>query len=296
VFRVLLLVPFGWAATVVLLVALYASNLRLGLCVTFLLLTYVGYVSLILLPRHYFHMLVVPLWIGGFVVHHGAVAAGRWLRTSSHGGFGAGAVPPAPVHWRSALRGVAILAALCLTAWVVLAVSRSYQQSRLRTAIEAYDVEENFVALKLVETSRAGGRNGLEIADGLTHGSLSSPSEGVYAANYLVVDVECSAPVDSIITTSYERPAYWQQATRVRCSTGARQWRLFLPTYDIDPQIHLRGLEWNGADPIRVRSVRRIRDLAATPLLLKLTLPEDWRSQPLYHVLSLAALERPQPF
>jgi len=109
-----------------------------------------------------------------------------------------------------------------------------------------------------------------------------------------VVDGECTGRSDSAIVTSYERPASWQHETIVPCSTGARGWRMFLPAYDVDPQIRLRGLEWNGGDPLRVRTVRKIRDLAATPFLMRLILPDDWRSRPLYHEFSLEALQRVQ--
>jgi hypothetical protein len=147
-----------------------------------------------------------------------------------------------------------------------------------------------------VRTTTVDGRIRLALGDGLARGLFEAPDKAAFAANYLVVDVECTAASDSTIVTSYELPAYWQQPTLVRCSTGAARWRLFLPTYDLQPQIRVGGLEWNAADPIRVRAVRKIQDLAATPLLLKLTLPDHWRGQPLYHEFSLAALETPQPW
>lgn len=294
-FRVLTLAPYGWAATAIVLVALYATNLRLGLCVIWLLLTYVGYVSLIFLPRHYFHTQFVPLWMIGFVLHHAAAAVGRWLRAAAPGVFGPAAFAAAPFDWAAGLRGVATLAALCIAVWAALAGARAYQQARVEALIGSYDRDANFATLQSTRTDLAGGRVRLELTGGLAHGSLDGPDEPRYAANYLVVDVECTAPSDSTIVTSYQRPEYWQHETRVRCSTGARRWRLFLPTYDIDPQIRVRGVEWNGADSIRVRSLRKVRDLAATPLLIKLMLPDDWRSQPLYHELSLAAPGRLQP-
>jgi energy-converting hydrogenase Eha subunit A len=296
VLRVLTLVPYGWAATVIVLVTLYATNLRLGLCVTFLLLTYVGYVSLVFIPRHYFHMLVVPLWMIGFALSHGAAAAGRWLRTAAPGRFDAVACATAPFDRGAGLRGVALLAAACLAVWAALAGARVYQQFRVDALINGYNREANFATLDVARLDLAGGRVRLELRGGLAHGWFDPPDKGMFAANYLVVDVECTAPTDSTIVTTYERPEYWQQETRVRCSTGARRWRLFLPTYDLDPQIRVRGLDWNGADPIRVLSLRKVRDLTATPLLIKLTLPDNWRGQPLYHEFSLAALERPQPW
>ena len=305
VFRVLALEPYGLSATVIVLVALYATSLRWGSCVTFLLLTYVGYASLVFIPRHYFHLLIVPLWMIGFVLHHGAAAAGRWLRPVVPGLFEPAAVTATPFERAAGVRGVGILVALCLAVWTLLTGARAYQHSRVQTLIEGYNREENFSTVQVAPASAQGGRIRLDVIGGLAQGSFGASDRNVLAANYLVVDVECTAPSDSTIVTAYQRPESWLQPTRVRCSTGSRHWRLFLPTYDFGqlartvgaqgPEVHVRGLEWNSADPIRVLSVRKVRDLDATPLLIKLALPDDWRSQPLYHEFSLAALERRQP-
>ena len=294
ILRVLALVPYGWIATAITLLVLFATDLRLAWCVAFLLSSYVGYVSLVFLPRHYFHLLFVPLWMIGWVLHNGAVAAGRTLRETTPGFFGPAAQAGIGFDRGAGLRGVGTLAAAAVVVWAALAGARVYQQSRVRALIDGYNHEENFAPLESVRTDADGGRVRLEISGGLAKGLAAPPNTYVFAANYLVVDGECTGRSDSAIVTSYERPASWQHETIVPCSTGARGWRMFLPAYDVDPQIRLRGLEWNGGDPLRVRTVRKIRDLAATPFLMRLILPDDWRSRPLYHEFSLEALQRVQ--
>ena len=296
ILRVLALVPFGWAATAVTLAILFAADLRLALCVTFMLFSYVGYVSLVFLPRHYFHLLFVPLWMIGWVVHNGAAAAGRGLRATAPGFFGPAASTGVGFDRAAGLRGAGVLAAGALTMWAALVGARAYQQWRVRALIDGYNREENFAPLESVRTELDGGRVRLEIRGALAKGLAAPPSTYLFGANYLVADVACTGPSDSALVTSYLSPASWQHETIVRCSNGARGWRLFLPTYDVDPQIVLRGLEWNGADPLRVLAVRKVRDLAATPFLIRLTLPDDWRSRPFYHEFSLEALRRVQPW
>jgi hypothetical protein len=295
ILRVLALVPFGWTATAIALAALYATDLRLALCVTFLLSSYVGYVSLVFLPRHYFHLLFVPLWMIGWVVNQGGATLARWLRIDVPGVLGTAASMRMSFDSSAALRGVSVLAAIAVIVWAALAGARVYQQSRVRALIDGYNREDNFVALS-TRTETVDGRTRLDIVDGLSKGLAEPPNRYPYAANYLVADVECADRHDSAIVTAYEIPAAWQQETVVPCSTDARSWRLFLPAYDVVPRIRVRGLEWDAAGSLRVRALRKIRDLAATPFLIRLMVPDDWRSQPLYHEFSLAALRRVQPW
>lgn len=287
ILRVLALAPFGWAAAAVALAVLYATNLRLGLCVTFLLLTSVGYVSLVFVPRHYFHTQFAPLWFTGFLIHHSVMAMSA--RRS-----GAGPALAAVFARPGVTRGLAAFAAAVILLSAVLAGARVYQQHRMTALAEAYNRDEN---LETLQTSRAdldGGRARLDVVGGLAHGSTDNPERPVVAANYLVAEVECLAPIDGVVVTSYRQPEYWQQATTVRCSQRAGRWRLFLPTYDLAERVRVQGVEWASGDSVRVVSLRKVRDLAKTPLLIKLALPEDWSQRPMYHQFSLDALRRKQ--
>lgn len=294
VLRVLGLVPFGLLATAIVLAALFARNLRWALFVSFVLLTFVGYVSLIFQSRHYFHLLAVPLWMVGFVIHHGGAAAGQWWRSRQ-----AVATLVTPN-----VRGVGALAAGLTMLVVMLIAARAYQQSRVVRLIESYNQEPNFAPVKAERRTVVNPPTVVHplAPDGTQQWAIDlhsdRPTEGpdalALASTYLVVDVECLKPVDTEITRAFESPSYWRHGYPVGCSTGTRNWRLFLPVYESGPRWRFSAIEWPADGAVNVRSVRRIADPRTTPLMIVLVLPENWRELPFYHQLSWAALEKPQ--
>lgn len=294
VIRVLGLVPFGLLAAAIVLAALFARNIRWALFVVFVLLTFVGYVSLIFQSRHYFHLLVVPLWMVGFVIHHGGAAAVQWWRTRQ-----AMATLVTPN-----LRGIGALAGGITVIVVVLMGTRAYQQSRVVRLIESYNQEQNFAPVRAERRTVVNAPTVIHplAPDGTQqwavdlHSDLPVESPGALAlvSTYLVVDVECLKPIDTEITRAFESPAYWRHVYPVGCSTGVRNWRLFLPVYESGPRWRFSSIEWPAGGAVDVRSVRKIADPRTTPLMMVLVLPENWRELPFYHQLSWAALEKPQ--
>jgi len=69
-----------------------------------------------------------------------------------------------------------------------------------------------------------------------------------------------------------------------------------LPIYEYASRWRFQGLEWRPTDQIRLNGINRVADLSATPLLITLVLPDNWRDQRYYHELSWDALRTPQPW
>jgi hypothetical protein len=283
VFRILDLVPYGLWASIAVLIALYLTHPRHALFVSFVLLGFVGYVSLIFQARHYFHLMVVPLWMIGVVVHHGAMWARPWMADGTFPRW------PSPGPAGRRLGVAALVAIACVATLVVL---RSYQQSQVLDLIGSYERHVTFAPFAAVQHTLPDGRPGVAVEQA----PLPEAGPGVFRSSYVVADVECLSQNDAEVTRVYATPEYFRHEYRVPCSMGQRHWRMWVPVYEYGSRWRFQGLEWRPADQIRVQQIRRVADLRATPLLLTLVLPDNWREQRYFHVLSWTALRTLQPW
>ena len=167
---------------------------------------------------------------------------------------------------------------LALAATFVLA--RQYQQRRMTALLKA-STEPNALE-RLITVSDAG-------ADGSTRvtpmGLGAAPHPTPLVQDYLVLDVQCSGSDDAQITGVYEQPSSPREDVRVPCSIGPRHWMVFWAVYQRPPVSSFRWFEWAKDAPVRINAIRRVKDLASIPLLLKMTVPDDFRRRVWYQTL-----------
>jgi hypothetical protein len=74
------------------------------------------------------------------------------------------------------------------------------------------------------------------------------------------------------------------------------------PIYQRPPAAVFEGFEYSPSDVLQLQRVGRIRNLAPYPLLLRLSLPDDWQDRTLHHTLSADLMslthvrQRPEAF
>jgi hypothetical protein len=274
--NILKLSRFGVPAALVVVPVLFITNVRLGTCVAFLLLSAVGYVSLVFQPKHFFHMEWVPWWFAAVVLEQGVMLVGAGFRKD---------VSKAPAHHRLhqwvMLRANRILLLLVLVPALIgaLVLVRQHQQSRVGGLVGAYRraSEERVATVASVAD------------DGSTRVSISglgsAPHPTPLVEDYLVLEVECRALEDAEIVGVYQQPTSPRERMTVPCSTASRYWKLFWPIYQYPLLSRFEWFEWRSDGPIRITAIHRVKDLSQVPVLLKLTVPDDFGSRRWYQTL-----------
>ena len=169
---------------------------------------------------------------------------------------------------------------------VVLAVAaafvltRQYQQRRMIALLGASMRPDGLERLTAVSSAAADGS--LRVTP---VGLGAAPHATRLAQDYLVLDVQCSRSSDAEITAVYEQPSSPREGVIVPCSTGPTHWRLFWAIYQHPPISSFRWFESGKDAPVRINEIRRVKDLASTPLLLKLTVPDDFSRRAWYQTL-----------
>ena len=266
--NVLKLSRFGVPAALVVIPFLLLANVRLGSLVVFLLLGTVGYVSLIFQTKHFFHLEWVPWWFVAVAVEQ---AATRLALPASLG---------LPAWLRSHARSIAALLLLVAAAYGAFMLVRRHQQSKMIALLDDYTKRLHSEPLLTATTIADDGLTRLK-AEPLGLAARATP----LVEDYLVLDVECGASGDADVVAIYEQATSPREAISVPCSTGPRRWKLFWPVYQYPPLSRFDRFEWKTDSSIRVRSVRRVTDLSRIPILLKLSVPDDYASRPWYQTL-----------
>ena len=261
VINILKLSRFGVVAALVVIPILCVTDFRLGGAVVFLLFSAVGYVSLVFQPKHFFHLEWVPWW---FV----AVAAERAATRFS------------PDLRRADARRIVALLLLAAAGSGMFVLVRRHQQSRVTALVDSYTSRSSVQQLAAATTMGEDGSTRLTV-DGLGVERRPTP----LVEDYVVLDAECEAAGESVITAVYERPTSDPDRMTVPCADGARHWKLFWPVYQHPPSSRFERFEWKSAGTARIGAVHRIRDIGQTPLLLKLTVPDDYRNRRWYQTL-----------
>ena len=274
--NVLKLSRFGVPAALAVVPVLFITNVRLGSCVAFLLLSAVGYVSLVFQPRHFFHLEWVPWWFAAVVVQQGVMLFGVVSRKDDS---------RAPAHHRLyqwvMLRAHRILLLLVLVSALFCAfvLVRQHQQSRVAALVDVYGraTEERVATVATV------GDDGSARVSPSGLGSAPHPTPLV--EDYLVLEVECRTTEDADIVGVYEQPTSPRERMTVPCSTASRHWKLFWPVYQYPPSSRFEWFEWSSDAPIRITGIHRVNDLSHVPVLLKLAVPDDVGSRRWYQTL-----------
>jgi hypothetical protein len=277
IINILKLSRFGVPAALVVVPLLFVTNLRWGCCVVVLMLSAVGYVSLVFQPKHFFHLEWVPWWFAAIAVEQGMMLVGTGFRHAD-------SRSPARHRFQQWVRPrtprVAALLLLVVAVLGVFVLVRKYQQSRVTALVDDYTRRSSAERLATVTTMADDGSTRL-IVEGLGSAPHSTP----LVEDYLVLDVECGASQDVDVTAVYEQPTSPREQTAVPCSAGPRHWKLFWPVYQYPPSSRFERFEWRSASPLRVPSIRRVGDLSHAPLLLKLTVPDDYQARRWYQTL-----------
>jgi len=258
--NVLKLARFGIPVAVVVLSALLVTNLRLGACVTFLLCSAVGYVSIVFQTKHFFHLEWVPWWFA-------ALGVQQMLRIGTR----------SPQWSRVHARRIGAIAAAALVLAVALVVVRQLQQARVTSLVAESMRHAADETLATVATTAEDGTRRV-----IVNGLGSAPHPTPLVGDYLALDVECSAGDDAAIVGVYEQATSPRERMIVPCSRGSRRWTLFWPVYQAPPASRFRWFE--TAAPLQIRATHRV-DARRMRLLLKLTVPDDYRQRPWYHTL-----------
>jgi hypothetical protein len=244
--------------------------------VAFLLLSAVGYVSLVFQPKHFFHLEWVPWWFAAVVVEQGVMLFGAGSRKDDS---------RAPAHHRlhqwMMLRAhrILLLLVLVLALFGAFVLVRQHQQTRVTALVDAYShASEERVATVATVTDDGSTRL-------LLSGLGSAPHPTPLVDDYLVLEVECGAAEDADIMGVYDQPTSPRERMTVPCSAASRHWKLFWPIYQYPPSSRFGWFEWSSDAPIRIAAVHRVKDLSHVPVLLKLTVPDDFGSRRWYQTL-----------
>ena len=277
IINILKLSRVGLPAALVVVPLLLVTNPRLGSFVVFLLVSAVGYVSLVFQPKHFFHLEWVPWWFVAVIAEQAVFLLRSQLhRTNS--------TSAAHHQWRwwalpYVRRTTAVLLLVAAISGTFVLVRR-YQQSQVTSLVETYMRASSNERLTTVTTMAVDGSMRMTV-EGLGSALRLTPR----LDDYLVLDVRCAALEDADLVAVYEQPTSPREPMTVPCSTGSQHWKLFWPIYQYQPSARFERFEWTGVGPIRVDSLRRVTDLSQVRLLLKLAVPDDYRGRPWYQVL-----------
>jgi len=231
-----------------------AVDMRVGLFLLFFLLYFGALPALQFDHRHFFHLIFVAWWAGGFLVQSAISDRERW-RTVVSG-----------------LGNAAIVLIGCMAAFlVVLWAARAYQQPRVRAMLGAY-----------LEAPRAQ----IPLAQVLSPepGIRVSPHTDPETADFIAVDLNASRCGDqTTVAFRYADPARrpYERSFAVRSQPAeAGLTHIFMPIYD-----GFRRLEFSDAPPGCIDGVYRVRDLRQFSMLLEAMLPPGWKRQALYQRL-----------
>ena len=246
-----------------------------GCCVAFLLCTAVGYTSLVLQPKHFFHLEWVPWWFTAIAAEQ-AVLIALSFRDSA-----ASSIVDNGRRWLvGRARRIVALTVIVLAALTAFLIVRQFQQARV-VAIVADSVRHaTDQPLASAATVGEDGSKRLTVA-----GLGTSPRSTPLVEDYLVFDVECGALEDAEIVGVYEQATSPRERMIVPCSRNSRLWKLFWPVYQHPPASRLRWFETASNAGIQIHAIHRIADLRGRRLLLKFAVPEDYEQRQWYHVL-----------
>jgi hypothetical protein len=266
----------GVPITALAVVASAGSSLRVATWLLAALLYFAGYPAVQFDTRHFFFLEFIP-WLALALVCEAAWSLLLALKQKRAGEVFAHAL---------AVRSRRILAfaiASVLTLGGTAVVLRAYQQRRVTALLASYlDVPTEILTLSRTEV---GARLVLLRPDQLSQ----STGPGV-RTEYLAVDVmrrNCDQLLAPITFRYATKSGYTDYSQRVYVPVPQvdAPFRLFFPVYST-PETSFTGLELIESDLGCITAVRRVRDLGRTPLLLKLTLPPDWRQMKLYQTLT----------
>ena len=276
VINILELSRVGVLTAAVVVPVLLVANVRLGGCVLFLLVTAVAYVSLVFQSKHFFHLEWVPWWFVAVAVQ----AACSLLAVAVRGVSPAGAARALRRSIVARTNRIVALAVVVLALAATFMLVRQYQQRRMIALLK--DSTQPDALERLITVSEAGGDGSTRVTP---MGLGAAPHPTPLLQDYLVLDVQCSGPDDAQITGVYEQASTPREGVTVPCSIGPRHWMVFWAVYQQPPVSSFRWFESARDVPVRINAIRRVKDLASIPLLLKMTVPDDFRRRVWYQTL-----------
>jgi hypothetical protein len=264
----------GTATTVIALLGVASSNVRLAIWLLGCLLYFAGYPALQFDARHFFFLEFIP-WLALAMVFNDALAMLATIRNDGISGALKTAVPQMP---RAAVFGVAATLIIGGTG----ATLRAYQQQHVTALLNTYLAAPT--ERLTVSRARIGEQEIL-----LKPKELGS-SQASQSGDYLVVDIARRGCARLLVPVTFRydvATGYIDLSQRVYVPVpdGDAPYRLYVPVYQSAGQRFV-GLEVIEADEGCVADIRRVTRLDSTPLLLNLTLPPDWPRMKLYQTLT----------
>jgi hypothetical protein len=266
----------GLVATAVAIFMVAGASVRIATWLLLSLLYFAAYPALQFDARHFFFLEVIP-WLALVTMSAGA------LGLFASAGM-AGSADAIAAYLR--MRGRRVLAFTLASLVVVcgpLVVLRAYQQRHVAALLQSY-LELPTQTLTLDPAPLSDGRVLLRPNE------LSRSTESSIRAEYLIADIArdgCTVR-DVPITFRYTTMSGYTDLSQrfdVPVPQSDVPFRLFFPIYYSDGG-YFAGVEVLQADRRCVRALRRVTDVARTPILLNLTLPPEWRDMTLYQTLA----------
>jgi len=227
--------------------------------------------------KHFFHLEWVPWWF----IAVGIQTAGTLLAVNVRRGVSpTGAMRQLRDSIVVRKNRIVALAIVVLALVAAFVLARQYQQRRMTALLYSSMRPNGLERLATVSSAGADGSNRVTPV-----GLGAAPHATPLVQDYLVLDVQCNGSDDVEITGVYEQASSPREDVTVPCSIGPKHWVLFWAVYQYPPVSSFRWFQWSKDAPLRINAIRRVKDLASTPLLLKATVPDDFRRRVWYQTL-----------
>ena len=283
---------FGWIGAFVsaaAALAVSAYNIRLAFFMFALIVYFSGYPFLQFEERHYFYLELIALWSAGFLL---SSISGRFFYRRARGKMmdTAGAAPSPTGRLSVAFAFGLGAAGLLLFSLFAL---RAYQRPHLEKMFHSYlDTGSERLAVYT-----AGEGDGTVILNGLRY--KPAEKETYMNAWYLRGEFDLQRcgknEVRGRLRYRTKRGAN-DYTTRfvVSRDSGSGPARMFFPAFETSETVFV-GIELNRDDAPCLAALRRVVDFSNIPLLLYLTLPPGWRSEPLVQTFDFSARQMESP-
>jgi hypothetical protein len=244
----------GLSLVLVTIALTMAVEMRVGLFLLFFLLYFGALPAIQFDHRHFFHLIFITWWAGGFLVQSAISDRDAWRNAVS------------------GLRQATIVLAGCMAAFlVVLWTARAYQQPAVRAMLSRYlEAPRDQIPLAQVLSSEPRIR--------------VSAHTDPETADLIAVDVNASRCGErTTVAFRYGDPArkgYERSFVVGHRGAGSGLTHIFMPIYD-----GFQRLELSDAPSGCVDGVYRVRKPEQFTMLLEAILPPEWKREPLYQRL-----------
>lgn len=284
----------GLILTVICLLIICARSLRQAIFCFLFLVYFAGYPVLQFQGRHYFHLEFIGLWSLGFLAQ-ALVSSAGWLKRGQW---------QQDVPW---LRVAVFTLGSSVLVFGSLAAARAYQSKRVEHIVKSY-TEAEVESLPLLKLPAGKGKVLV------TSPRLAKPPKGALAVDFLAAEFVRKDGQPTVWPTLwYEkktkgpgRPGFSRALQIELPRHGAR--RVFFPAINYRSSMlggttRFKGIMLSAAEAGTLKTLKRIKDTSALPMLLTITIPPSggrsalaqhitrWEREGLYTVPEVPKLE-----